>query len=337
MPAESLRVVDLGRQPPLRSQTLWHAIAHAVGDGAPPTVSFVRPAAAYVSIGFHRRLEEVDLAACARMGLAVLRRMIGGGPVLLDAGQLFFQVTMPMRHVPAGGPRAMRALLAPAVEAFRDCGVDAVFDEAGDISVDGAKISGIGGGQIGAAAIAVGNVIESFDHETMAAVLAVDDEAAREETLRLMRRFVRPVPVDPVLFADALAARVAASFGLTPVRAPLTPAEERICAELDARFRDPEWLRGPDRPAPPVRQIKVRNGVWVFAAAHDGTRVVGSVVGDELERVRIADPRVNGERADLERALAQVRLADAPAVAEGFGDLGRRVAVAIARTDRRAL
>ena len=38
-----LRVIDFGRVTPLRSQTLWHAVAYGVSDGAPPTLSFTRP------------------------------------------------------------------------------------------------------------------------------------------------------------------------------------------------------------------------------------------------------------------------------------------------------
>jgi dimethylglycine catabolism B len=55
-----------------------------VGEGAPPTLSFVRPAAAYVSIGYHRRSAR-SIWRHAGRALPVIRRMIGGGPVYLDA------------------------------------------------------------------------------------------------------------------------------------------------------------------------------------------------------------------------------------------------------------
>lgn len=248
-----MRVVDFGSQSPLRSQTLWHAIPTGVSNGEPPTLSFVRPAAAYVSIGYHTGLDEVDTE------LPVIRRMIGGGPVYLDRHQLFFQICVPAALPP--GAAAMQRLLSPAVAAFRDLGIQAHWD--GDISVGGAKVCGVGGGQIGGAALAVGNLIERFDHDAAAEVLRFDDEPTRQRALNLMRAYVRPTPVDAESFKDALVRRYAEALNLRPSPGELSGAEWKRVAELDALFSDPEWLRGPDRPAPPVRSVKIRDGVWV--------------------------------------------------------------------------
>ena len=75
MPRAVLRVLDFGPQIPLRSQTLWHAIAHGVSEGEPPTLSFVTPSSPYVSVGYHRRLDEIDFEGCRARGLPVFRRM----------------------------------------------------------------------------------------------------------------------------------------------------------------------------------------------------------------------------------------------------------------------
>jgi len=93
--AGALRVVDFGPSSPVRSQTLWHAVAYGVSAGAPATVSFTRPAAPYVCLGYHGALDEVDLDYCRAEGLPVLRRMVGGGTVYLDEDQLFFQISLP--------------------------------------------------------------------------------------------------------------------------------------------------------------------------------------------------------------------------------------------------
>ena len=39
--------------------------------------------------------------------------MVGGGPVYLDADQLFFQICLPARAVPAASRQALRVLLEP--------------------------------------------------------------------------------------------------------------------------------------------------------------------------------------------------------------------------------
>ena len=107
----ALRVVDFGLSSPLRSQTLWHAIGFGVSAGAPTTLSFTRPAAPYVCLGYHGALDDVDQEYCRAHGLPVLRRMVGGGTVYLDADQVFFQICLPAQAVPPVRWRALRMLL----------------------------------------------------------------------------------------------------------------------------------------------------------------------------------------------------------------------------------
>ena len=71
----TLRVVDAGTVSALRSQALWHGIASSIEPDAGPTLSLCRPAAAYVSIGYHRRLDEVDSRA---VGPRACRSCAGG-------------------------------------------------------------------------------------------------------------------------------------------------------------------------------------------------------------------------------------------------------------------
>lgn len=332
---DTLRVISLGSQAPLRSQTTWHAIAAGVSGGRPPTLSFVRPSAPYVSLGFHRRLDEIDVDACRERGLPVFRRMIGGGPVYLDADQLFFQITVPAPTGAFGGAHLMRRLLEPAAAAFRDCGVDARVDEHGDISVGAAKVSGVGGGQIGRAAIAVGNLIERFDHEAMAAILPADP-SVRLEALRLMRAYVEPTPVDPEAFMVALVTRYSAALELQPREGELDTEELEELARLDERFLDPDWVRGSSAGPRPSTLVKIRSGVWLVDAPVDGGRVVASVIDERIERVRVRHPGMNGAAARLERALSGRTVSEAAAAAEPYGEPGRLTVEAIETTMRRA-
>lgn len=330
-------MLDFGSQTPLRSQTLWHAVAHGVSAGEPPTLSFVTPSAPYVSIGYHRRLKEIDLDSCRSHGLPVFRRMVGGGPVYLDRNQLFFQISLPSELVPAFGPRAMRYLLTPAVEAFNDVGVPATFDERGDISVGEAKISGIAGGQIEGCSLAVGNLVHAFDYDAMAMVLGVAEEPLYTELVRMMRTYFHPTPVDQDAFKAALIARYASAFDLEPGSGLLSDHERAQLSELDARFTDPGWLSGPDRADPPARQIKIRSGVWVFSALHQDTRVTGSVIGERFERLHVEDPLSDGQVAAIEAALAGERIDEMEDVLAPFGATGERVVAAISRIDGRNL
>jgi lipoate-protein ligase A len=336
---EPLRIVEFGRSSPLRSQTLWHAIAYGVSASERATLSFTRPAAPYVCLGYHRGIEEVDRSYCAANGLPLLRRMVGGGPVYLDSDQLFFQICVPVRAVPAARCRALRLLLEPVVTAFQVVGIPAVLDDDLEICAGDRKICGHGAARIEDAVVVCGNLIERFDHEQAVRVLALADPCQRDQTLTLMRRFVAPTPLDPAAFQAALIAAYATVLGLSPKLGGLTGAERAALASLDERFASDAWLAGPARPAmarasgPGARQVKVRSGVWTLGASYDGARVAASVVRGKIELVRLHDRALNGSQDRAERALTGIPLQSVASVLAGFGDPGRRLAGAFATAD----
>jgi len=83
-----VRLLDLGAVPYLESQTIYHAVAHAMDEGDPDTISLMTPDRPYVCIGFHQEMDkEIDLDYCRAQAIPVLRREVGGGAVYLDGGQ----------------------------------------------------------------------------------------------------------------------------------------------------------------------------------------------------------------------------------------------------------
>ncbi len=333
-----MRVIDFGRVSPLRSQTLWHAVAYGVSAGAPVTLSFARPSAPYVCLGYLRDAAEVDHDYCRAHGLPVYRRMVGGGPVYLDDRQLFFQIAVPASSLSPSRPAALRAMLEPAVAAFRAAGVDARLDD-GEICLGDRKICGHGAGQIDDAVVVCGNLIEAFDHERATRVLALPDPAHRSETLRLMRRYVAATPGDPRTFMSALTDAYASALGLRAVPAEISAAELERTGELDRRFGAARWLSGPRRASQSAgqhRQVKVRAGIWTLAAwAPGGARLVASVVKGMMDRVTLTAPDLNGQARQAEQALAGIRFAAAGSVLSQFGASGRELAAVLARLEGR--
>jgi lipoate-protein ligase A len=345
--ADLLRVIDFGRVTPLRSQTLWHAVAYGVSSGAPPTLSFARPSAPYVCLGYHRDLDEVDQEYCRREGLPVYRRMVGGGPVYLDDGQLFFQICLPARSVPAVRHEALRMLLEPAVAAFRAAGVDAQLDGDLEICVGDRKICGHGAGQIEDAVVICGNLIERFDHERATRVLALPSPALRAETLRLMRRYVAATPADASEFQAAMISAYATALGLNAAQGELTEAENAALTELDAQFSGEQWRAGPGRPptrpagsagsARSPRQVKVRAGVWTAGAGSSGAQIVVSVVRGKVDRAWLHADGLNGMSQAAEAALSGVPVETVGDVLARFGDPGRQLAATFAAADGKRL
>ncbi len=331
-----LRVVDAGTVGVWRSQALWHGIAAAMDRESAPTLSFCRPAAPYVGLGYHRSLDEIDTGACRRLGLPVIRRRIGGGPVYIDRDQLFFQITLPAEQAPARIDRLYELCLEPAAAAFRRLGLAVRRNGWNDLSVGDReagprKVSGTGAGQIGGGVTVVGNVIFRFPHARMVEVLALPDATLRRECLRLMERHVSSLASEGlggVGFEEARSALVeayGAAFGGRWAAAGLTAAEEDAIRVWEERFQDPSWLAGPPSPAPAVRQVKISADAWVVAAAGDGLSLEASIAGGRLERIVVAGEGIDG--AAVGRALAGVeaRPEALRRALEAFGEPGRRV------------
>lgn len=308
----TLRVIDAGTVPALRSQALWHGIADAMAPGDAPVLSFCRPGSAYVGIGYHRRLDELDPQGLREEGVAVIRRQIGGGPVWLDGDQLFYQLTLPLDRAPKGVTQLYDRLLEPATAAFRAMGVPAVLDGVNDIAVGRRRVSGTGAGQIGDAVTVVGNVIFRFPHDRMASVLALPSESMREEYLRLMRLHVSSLEAEgagSITFATARAALQAAyAEAIAPARvSALTSVELASVERWEQRLADPRWTAGPELPARRARQVKVSASAWLVHGRRDGLEVLASVVAGVVDRARVTAPHLNGAAARLERALSGTR------------------------------
>lgn len=299
-----LRVLDFAEVSPLRSQTLWHALAYGVSGGAPATVSFCRAQRPCVSIGYHRRLSEIDLPWCQSKGIPVYRRMAGGGPVYVDEHQLLFQLVVPSRALPASRAEALRRVLAWAVPAFRAAGLDAELDDKGEISVGERKVCGHGAFQVGDAVAVVGNLLGRFDHHRATRILALPHRAARDRVEQLMRRYVgsdAPV-VDAEAFKDAAVASFAAGLELEALPARLVAEERRRLAELDRLFESDGWRAAVDRPLPEAYEVKIRAGVNVTVGSGAPARSPRHAAVGEQEgwvgRVERAEPAAHRRGSD---------------------------------------
>ena len=187
----TIRLVDVGSVPPLRSQAIYHGLAHARTEETPDTIVLATPAGAYVCIGFHQDLEaEIDLSYCSQQGLPVLRRETGGGAVYLDEDQLFVQWVMAPESLPLRIEERFRLFTRPLVDTYRELGLEACFRPVNDVHVHGRKIVGTGAGHIGNAEVLVGNLIFDFDTEVMARVLRAPFAAFREQVTRSLREYM---------------------------------------------------------------------------------------------------------------------------------------------------
>ena len=328
----AVRLLDLGTVPPVRSQSIFHAVGYAMGPDSPDTIMLVSPDAPYVSIGLHQDADrEVDLDYCREIGVPVIRREVGGGAVYLDGNQLFTQWIFRAEHLPATIEERFRLYIETLVGTYRTLGIAAEYRPINDVHVAGRKIGGTGAARMDRAEVVVGSLMFDFDIATMARVLKVPSEKFRDkvyqslaEYMTTMRRELGEPPPREVVVAAYLASCAAI------LDRPVEPGELRadeleLATTLDERFASAEWLHeaGGLRRAGVKIHEDVRVGEGAHKAAGGLIRCVARVRGDRLDDIGFsgdftARPATMPE--DLEAELRGTELSDPAllAVVDGY-------------------
>ncbi len=327
-----IRLLDLGAVPPIRSQTIYHAVGYALGPDSPDTIMLVSPDAPYVSIGRHQDAErEVDLEHCREIGLPVIRREVGGGAVYLDGNQLFTQWVFQAEHLPATVEARFPLYAETLVRTYRALGIAAEYRPINDIQVAGRKIGGTGAARMDRAEVVVGSLMFDFDIATMARVLRVPSEKFRDkvfqslaEYMTTMRRELGEPPPRQVV-VDAYVAACAGVLDRPVEHGVLRADELELAATLDRRFASEEWLHeaGGLRRAGLRISEDVRVGEGVFKAAGGLIRCVARVRGDRLDDVGLsgdftARPATMPVELEVELRGTELSGAAVRAVIEGY-------------------
>ncbi len=270
---EPIRLLDLKLVPPVRSQTIYHAVAYALDENSPDTIILVAPTEPYVCIGFHQELEkEVDVEFCRAHGLPIYRREVGGGAVYLDRNQVFAQWVFHRGALPADLGERFALYVKPLVQTYEQLGIPANYRPINDVHVQGKKIGGTGAAQMGVADVVVGSLMFDFNFELMSKVLKVASEKMRDKVFQSLNEYMTTMTKqlgktpDRDAVVDIYLDKCAAALGRKIVRGEPTAIELALAEQLDAQFVTDEWLYQKGG----LRQVgvKIHADVRVLEAAH---------------------------------------------------------------------
>ncbi|MFW9800253.1 MAG: biotin/lipoate A/B protein ligase family protein [Candidatus Thorarchaeota archaeon] len=252
MTVETWRLLDLGPIDPLETQTIYDMIAQGITEGkSENTLIICWPAEPLVSLGYFQEIEkDIDLDFCRENDIVVTRRVIGGGGVYLDDGQMFYQLIH--RVDSPTSPRNIdayyRKFLEAPIQAYRNLGIDAEFKPANDIQVEERKISGNGAGDVGDARILTGNLIFDFNYDMMVKVLKVPDEKFRDKIAQGLRERLSTIlretgkTFDREEVKKDLIKLFEEKLKIKLVSGELTDWEKSRMSELRPKYLSDEWL-----------------------------------------------------------------------------------------------
>jgi len=293
----TIRLLDLGFVSPVRSQTVYHAVAYAMTPTDADTIILVSPTNPYVCIGYHQDIErEVDLSYCKAKGLPVFRREVGGGATYLDSMQVFTQWIFHRDHLPSGIEERFALHAKPLVETYHALGIPAYHRPVNDIQVAGKKIGGMGAARIGIAEVLVTSLMLDFDIESMTRVLKVSSEKMRDKVHQGLRQYMTTLTSElghapdremvKALYVD----RCRSAMDREIVPGALTEGEEMMARQLDERFVTADWLYQQAK----LRQssVKIHQDVVVVEADHKAPggliRVTARLREERIEELSIS-------------------------------------------------
>ena len=247
------RWIDTGVLRAAENMALNRALLEARRAGeAPSTLRFLRflPAALVGRHGDPAR--ELDLEYCRTHGIAVQRRITGGGPIYMDEGVLGWELYLERDDVgTAEMPAISRRLCEAAARAIVALGAPAQYRAPTEIVVAGRKISGSGGAIEDDALVYQGTLLLDFDVGAMLHVLAATARTLNDAVLAGARAGVinlsevlGRVPA-PAALRGAFIEAFGREFGAQLEEGGLNDAERRRFEAALAEMDTEEWTGMP--------------------------------------------------------------------------------------------
>ncbi|MFZ5608757.1 MAG: lipoate--protein ligase family protein [Pseudomonadota bacterium] len=322
------RVIDLGIRDGRWNIALDQALIDCHKAGlAPDTIRFLSfPPTALV--GRHQALaREVRLDYCRAHGIAVGRRITGGGAIYLDEGQIGWELIFHRRTLKLGNLADLaREICKAAAAGLRRLGVEAHFRPRNDIEVGGRKISGTGGYFDGDTLFYQGTLLIAIDSPHMTGALNVPEHKLRKRALDgagqrvvSLRELLGPRTPPLAAVKQALLDGFAAHLGITPQPGALSAKESTLADGYFAHEIGTDAF---------VHEIDDPSGADIHSGQHvaPGGVIIAHVRFDGAARDRIRRVLITGDFFvtpprlvyDLEARLQGVAVQDAPAVIEDF-------------------
>jgi len=267
----------------INTQTIWHATALARSRGIQERdiVIIDWPRDPLVCCGFHQVIEMVvDLKKCEALDIPVVRRACGGGAVLLNNNQIFYNI---ISHIDSGiVPRPVHqmysVLLEPVAATYRKFGIDAYYKPINDVICKGRKLSGNGAALLEKAQVLVGNFILDFPKKQMVEILRVPNEKFRNKVYQSLEAGISSfmdelgeIPSREDII-EVYIANIEETLGIHLMPGELAPETRKIMDALYQEYLTDDWrFQVTQRGANLLNKIKIHSSVHVVQGVYKST------------------------------------------------------------------
>ncbi len=251
--SETWRSVDCGAVDAFENNAQMAVLARSATDAAQPILQTSAWGATHLNVGWFDDVDNtLDLAACERLGIQVIRRpFAGGGTAFYDRGcAVMWGVMFPKPGDHDDLDAEIAAFQPIVLDALDRLGLGEVrFEGSADLRWHGRKLGGLSAGDFGRV-ISVGGFlnIKPPDLDLYLRVVRVPDDKFKDKLVKDMREYVctaaevagRPVSYEQ--FRDALVAAVTdAGIGLDA--RSLTDVEQAALKKISNRIATDNSVR----------------------------------------------------------------------------------------------
>lgn len=292
-PEQTWRFVDLGPMDPFQMTGQMPILTGQVAQTARPVMTTSVWGATHLNVGWFDDVDStLDLAACDRLGVQVIRRpMYGGGTAYYQEGcSVMWAWLLPK---PADGAVDLDEVLERFQPVMLDalgrlgCG-EARFEGSSDLRWNGRKLGALTAQDV-IACVSVGGFlnVRPPDLDTYLEVVRIPDDKFKDKAVKDMREYVCTLeqvaghPIGYPEFRDALVAAVESS-GMVVKPEPLTAEEQAGMLKIAAKIGSPSF----------IRRVSSERFTADAAATAEGAKVgFGNHKGHKLCRAGVAiDP-----------------------------------------------
>ena len=183
------RLIEQSPYSAAMNMAIDNAIYESVANGREqPTIRFYKWLNNSVSIGAYQNPREINLDACKRHNVEIVRRMTGGRAVFHDKNDFTYSVIAPIRVFGYSIKNAYTEICQCIIKTLSDFGIKSSLENKNDIIVDGKKISGNASKAMEKGVyLQHGTLIYDINYEAMPIVLNVSEELVREKVTSLLQ------------------------------------------------------------------------------------------------------------------------------------------------------
>jgi lipoate-protein ligase A len=281
-----MKLFDLGELPWKQTQLIYHAL----GTCGEESIVICTPKEEYACVGFHQDItQELDIEFCKNQDIGVFRREIGGGTVFLDQNQIFYQIIVNRDKAPFDQRVLFKRFLEPVIQTYKELGIKAKYNPVSDLVVNGKKISGNGGGDIGSCKVMTGSILLDFDNNKMCQLLNLPSEKFRRDVCLAMKNNLTTIKNELGYIPEVqeikstLISNCERMFGTLEI-SEIDSTINKMIDELDKKFSDDFWLFKKMK-HPKFRSIKIIEGINLIYLTKDNIELCIETKNEEIHNI----------------------------------------------------